>query len=645
MDIFNTGPPHNAATIKASDLLERLSYAQRLKDYDEEAQIDAQMLPHGRPCSACAEAELLDTPPSFTAQTQLPQFEQPFDQQLMRPISPGSIDVSSSNSASVMIDQGAHPASDALQWRMHRPPLRKTASSPVSNSVESGDVSSGAERLIRQPSALDRVPVIPFNARSSEPLLLLDTRPAHIFQGCQESSQQAAFDTDHGSVCTGHLRNAINVQIPSLLLRRTQRALTSSPALLDSIDIASYIHSEAGHRKFCTLCSTQHARAAAYEGKLSPSAIHELVRAFWFIDIVVLYEDEASSFAAHLLVRMIFAIRSRAVMSAGVPHDLQQHGVYYVSGGMRQLREDPAWLPLFEVGDTQVDESDKGAADVAESPQPFTLDAPPAGQRKPALPRLNTSMQMPASAVAPSMPTPWRMPSVDGSMRLPLTASLHVVTDHKTPLMDEPRTACEIGDIVEFEVSTIVPNELYLGSQVQTPEDAEKVERLGVRAILNTAMEVLPYAATSSTPTVLHNTHIVEYMHLPMRDVVEAVGVQQHLREACRFLETMRARGLPTFVHCRAGKSRSATCVMAYLIKSRSWTLKQAYAYVAAKRPQTSPNIGFIAELMHFERATLGTGPRVPCLASSPQHTQPGADGEAGHHTPDVTSRCTPSVQ
>ena len=83
--------------------------------------------------------------------------------------------------------------------------------------------------------------------------------------------------------------------------------------------------------------------------------------------------------------------------------------------------------------------------------------------------------------------------------------------------------------------------------------------------------------------------------------------VQQQLRDACRFLERMRACGRPTFVHCRAGKSRSATCVMAYLIQTRRWTLKQAYAFVSAQRPRTSPNIGLMAELMHFERAVLGS--------------------------------------
>ena len=66
-----------------------------------------------------------------------------------------------------------------------------------------------------------------------------------------------------------------------------------------------------------------------------------------------------------------------------------------------------------------------------------------------------------------------------------------------------------------------------------------------------------------------------------------------------------------------AGKSRSATCVMAYLIQTRRWTLKQAYAFVSAQRPRTSPNIGLMAELMHFERAVLGSSLSM-CVPSSP---------------------------
>jgi hypothetical protein len=67
-----------------------------------------------------------------------------------------------------------------------------------------------------------------------------------------------------------------------------------------------------------------------------------------------------------------------------------------------------------------------------------------------------------------------------------------------------------------------------------------------------------------------------------------------------------RLHSAPTYVHCKAGKSRSVTVVLAYLIHANAWTLKTSYAYVAERRKGISPNIGFVAELMQFEEAELG---------------------------------------
>ena len=60
-------------------------------------------------------------------------------------------------------------------------------------------------------------------------------------------------------------------------------------------------------------------------------------------------------------------------------------------------------------------------------------------------------------------------------------------------------------------------------------------------------------------------------------------------------------------MHCKAGKSRSVTAVMAYLIHANHWPLSKAYAYVNERRKGVSPNIGFVSELMNFEEAKLGT--------------------------------------
>lgn len=466
----------------------------------------------------------------------------------------------------------------------HAPEAGGSLSAPSSPVMSARRIQSKAEELTR----------VPFPSRSTMPVLLLDTRPAHIFQGCMDTSDMLDGSDD---VRTGHLKGAINVQIPTLLFRRTQRALTSSPALLDSIDIASYIQSEAGRRKLRSMCRAQ--ELPPVSKAVDPAVLNELIRVFWFMDIVVLYEDRASSFAAYLLLRTIAAIRARASERAPPELTSRRCGLYHVLGGVRGLRENPAWLSFFEVGDSYVEQEDRETAPIEELALPGSgCDA---RARRPPLPRLNTSV----SDVAPA---PSLSSGTEGALSRPLTAGLYVMTDRAEPLRDAPRTAREPEEATDFEVSTIVPGQLYLGSHIQTPADARQLEALGIRAVLNTAAELpLSQEDPHSPMSVLRDTSIRDYLHIPMRDVVEAVGVQQQLRDACRFLERMRACGRPTFVHCRAGKSRSATCVMAYLIQTRRWTLKQAYAFVSAQRPRTSPNIGLMAELMHFERAVLGS--------------------------------------
>ncbi len=71
-------------------------------------------------------------------------------------------------------------------------------------------------------------------------------------------------------------------------------------------------------------------------------------------------------------------------------------------------------------------------------------------------------------------------------------------------------------------------------------------------------------------------------------------------------IDDARLHSSPTYVHCKAGKSRSVTAVMAYLIHANHWTLSRAYSFVLERRKGISPNIGFVSELMSFEEEELG---------------------------------------
>jgi hypothetical protein len=82
-------------------------------------------------------------------------------------------------------------------------------------------------------------------------------------------------------------------------------------------------------------------------------------------------------------------------------------------------------------------------------------------------------------------------------------------------------------------------------------------------------------------------------------------------------IDDARLHSAPTYVHCKAGRSRSVTAVMAYLIHANHWTLARAYDFVLHRRKGISPNIGFVSELMTFEEQELG-GKSVGVQSSAP---------------------------
>lgn len=452
---------------------------------------------------------------------------------------------------------------------------------------------------------------VPWQSTSTAPFLLLDTRPSHIYMGCRDSQAMTCLGT-------GHIQGAINVQIPSLLLRRMQRALANQPEMLDTMDVVSFIHLPSNIKHDRSLYETQRTHSAA--ASVPQDTLEALMRAYWFLDVLVLYEDDTSALAGHLLLKLIAALRTRVASLASQSPQVAEarHGLYYVPGGMRTLRETPESLAWFRVLDAEPSQEDEDTSIIA-TPGPVdatssflssfatsTQEKMPSPLRllsshRPSLPRLRTS-----SGPAPPLPLVARRHTTREGSRMSKASHLHVATTAMPTmtrfsdgaLFDEPQSAREIYDVLTFDVSTIIPNELYLGPDIQTPDNVMVLRTLGVRAIINTAQEV----EDGGTPELQLRQQFEEYLYLPMHDSVEADGVQTALNQACSFLDIMHERGLPTYVHCRAGKSRSAMIVMAYLMHQRRWRLQQAYAYVTTCRPDASPNIGFIAELMHFER-------------------------------------------
>uniref|UniRef100_U3JV79 Phosphatidylglycerophosphatase and protein-tyrosine phosphatase 1 n=1 Tax=Ficedula albicollis TaxID=59894 RepID=U3JV79_FICAL len=76
----------------------------------------------------------------------------------------------------------------------------------------------------------------------------------------------------------------------------------------------------------------------------------------------------------------------------------------------------------------------------------------------------------------------------------------------------------------------------------------------------------------------------VEQLRLSTVDLT-GVPTLENLQKGVEFILRHRARGNSVYVHCKAGRSRSATMVAAYLIQLHRWRPQEAIEAIAKIRP------------------------------------------------------------
>lgn len=87
----------------------------------------------------------------------------------------------------------------------------------------------------------------------------------------------------------------------------------------------------------------------------------------------------------------------------------------------------------------------------------------------------------------------------------------------------------------------------------------------------------------------------IEYHDIVIRDSVKSHFTPEMFNECIDFIG-----GGPALVHCYAGISRSATVVMAYLIKRHRMGVKEARLHLKSTRSSISPNSTFQKDLIHY---------------------------------------------
>ena len=117
-----------------------------------------------------------------------------------------------------------------------------------------------------------------------------------------------------------------------------------------------------------------------------------------------------------------------------------------------------------------------------------------------------------------------------------------------------------------------VTPQVWIGAKL-SEQEAQKARRQGVTAVLDLTCEF------SENKNFLS----LAYKNLPVLDLTELTA--QQLREAADFISQHSARGV-VYVHCKAGYSRSAAAVGAYLLASgQAKTMDECFKLMRRARP------------------------------------------------------------
>ncbi|XP_040003210.1 dual specificity protein phosphatase 18 [Xiphias gladius] len=141
-----------------------------------------------------------------------------------------------------------------------------------------------------------------------------------------------------------------------------------------------------------------------------------------------------------------------------------------------------------------------------------------------------------------------------------------------------------------MSVSQITPT-LFLGG-ADAPLNAALVSQKGITLIVNATLS----HACPAYPG-------VECVRVAVSDLPSA-RLGDHFDRVAERIHGNRAGG--TLVHCAAGMSRSPALVMAYLMRYRGVTLRQAHRWVRDSRPHVRLNVGFWDQLLQYERRLYG---------------------------------------
>jgi protein-tyrosine phosphatase len=146
-------------------------------------------------------------------------------------------------------------------------------------------------------------------------------------------------------------------------------------------------------------------------------------------------------------------------------------------------------------------------------------------------------------------------------------------------------------------ISSVLPGILYISSH-EPAKDREQLRELEILHVVRLGQgEDFEFYYRTHEDIVYHDIYI--------DDSHDADLTEELLDQATEFIHFSCG---PVLVHCFAGISRSASIVIAYLMRFRKMSMGEAWSYLIERHPRACPNIKFQDDLDEYAKTLNAEG-------------------------------------
>jgi len=121
--------------------------------------------------------------------------------------------------------------------------------------------------------------------------------------------------------------------------------------------------------------------------------------------------------------------------------------------------------------------------------------------------------------------------------------------------------------------------------------DVPAMHAAGIRAVVNTCEEY-------PGPQAEYEKYGIEQLRIPTTDFTHPK--LKDVQRAVEFVQQHAEAGETVYIHCKAGRARSATVALCWLMKYRGRSMEEGQATLLESRPHTNPHLTERAVVREF---------------------------------------------